>query len=178
MPRSIPSRPRQMLPAPMTMATCTPRSFTCSTLAATSSARWGSMPKPRSPERASPPSLSRMRRYLGSANLLAHLPALKTPDLDILVGGQHHLLQHLGHLLVLVPHVFLAGEAGAVQEFLQLAFHDPLDHRLRLSLRLGLLARLRPLGVQDLGRNLLRADPARGPGRHPQRRPAPEGPGG
>src|SRR3972149_1588977 len=142
MPRSIPSRPRQMLPAPMTMATCTPRSFTCSTLAATSSARWGSMPKPRSPESASPPSLSRMRRYLGSANLLAHLPALKTPDLDILVGGQHHLLQHLGHLLVLVPDIFLPGEAGAVQEFLQLAFHHPLHHPLRLPPRRRLVARL------------------------------------
>src|SRR4030067_2946342 len=131
MPRSIPSRPRQILPAPMTMATSTPRSFTCWTLAATSSARCGSMPKPRSPARASPPSLSRTRRYLGSANLLAHLPAPKTPELDILVGGQHHLLQHLGHLLVLVPDIFLPGEAGAGQESLQLAFPDPLNHRRR-----------------------------------------------
>src|ERR1051325_2750774 len=65
MPRSLPDRPRKMLPPPTTTTACTPNSRTsriCSAMPRTAS---GQIPTPLSPPRASPLSLRRMREYLG-----------------------------------------------------------------------------------------------------------------
>src|SRR3990172_3848867 len=72
MPDSIPSRPRHRFPAPMTTAVWTPRPATSRMMAATSKARFGSIPKPCVPARASPPSLSRTR--LNTASPIISLP--------------------------------------------------------------------------------------------------------
>src|SRR5882672_2339380 len=63
MPRSLPGSPRKMLPPPMTITTSTPRSRTSWTCRAMSCTASGQMPMPCPPPRASPESLSRMRRY-------------------------------------------------------------------------------------------------------------------
>src|SRR3990170_3398690 len=157
MPDSIPSRPRHKFPAPMTTAVWTPRPATWRTIAATSKARFGSMPKPCEPASASPPSLSRIRLYLassilalprktsgqplgwpgGSLDRLAHFPAGESPDGDILAGGGDDLAQQVLHRLRFVTYVGLPQQAAFGVEPLEAAGHDLLDHLVGLPVRLG-----------------------------------------
>src|SRR5512140_1030178 len=65
MPRSLPLRPRKMLPPPTTSTTCTPSCFTSPICCAIPCTACGEMPIPCSPPSASPLSLSRTRPYLG-----------------------------------------------------------------------------------------------------------------
>src|SRR5213083_950563 len=65
MPRSLPVRPRKILPPPTTMTTSTPSWRTSPIWQAMSWIASGQIPTPDSPPSASPLSLSRMRRYFG-----------------------------------------------------------------------------------------------------------------
>src|SRR5512132_4046044 len=103
MPPALAATPRKMLPPPMTMATCTPRTMTSRTSSAMRSSTGGSMPYPWSPASASPESFRTIRRYAGrrrpaSAVMLpplADLKAREALDDDALtrlgVDGVHEL---------------------------------------------------------------------------------------
>src|ERR1051325_2879968 len=102
MPRSLAGSPRKMLPPPMTTTTCTPRSRTSWIWQAMSWTESGQIPTPLPPPRASPLSLSSMRRYLAlfmngsvlhgpqeaakltSPNDFSDLEADKASDLDLI----------------------------------------------------------------------------------------------
>src|SRR5215217_6309917 len=83
-----------MLPAPTTIAICTPRRCTAATWAATARTRSGSVPYSRSPMSASPDSFSRTRLNAGSgfalvtsaARLLADGEAREAAHDDVLAG--------------------------------------------------------------------------------------------
>src|SRR5712675_1647565 len=68
MPCAEAARPRKMLPPPMTSAISTPSARTSAISEAMRSMTPGSMPKPVSPMRASPESLSRMRLKRGAGS--------------------------------------------------------------------------------------------------------------
>src|ERR1700694_5169772 len=63
-----------MLPAPTTIATCTPWSRTAVTCRATATTRSGSVPYGRSPISASPDSFSRIRLKAGAIAARAYPP--------------------------------------------------------------------------------------------------------
>src|SRR6266850_3580969 len=65
MPRSLPCRPRKILPPPTTTTTWTPSSRTSRICCAISCTASGRIPIPPSPPSASPLSLSSTRLYLG-----------------------------------------------------------------------------------------------------------------
>src|SRR3990172_13051933 len=152
MPDSTPSRPRHRFPAPMTTAVWTPRPATSRMMAATSKARFGSIPKPCVPARASPPSLSRTRLNTASPIIslpgktsgqpvgwparsldrLAHLPAGKTPDGHVFSGGGDNLMQQILDRFRFVPDIGLAEQADLGVELLQAVGDDLVNHRLGL----------------------------------------------
>src|SRR4051794_22390153 len=79
-----------MLPAPTTIASSTPSSWTRAISAATDRTRSGSVPYSREPMRDSPESLIRTRLKAGAATwaetLLADGEPHETPDDDVLAG--------------------------------------------------------------------------------------------
>src|SRR3712207_4896987 len=111
-----------MLPPPTTTASCTPRRWTAATCAAIAWTRSGSVPKSRSPMRASPDSLSRTRENAGSGwapsaigcgLLLADGEAREAADPDVLAGLRGELVLELLDRLALVP---VAVDVGLLEQ--------------------------------------------------------------
>src|SRR6476661_4083238 len=131
-----------MLPAPTTIATSTPRSRTALTWRATEVTRSGSVPYSRSPMRASPDSLSRIRSKAGAIaaqpirgpRLLAHGEPCEAADDHVLAGRRCQLVAQLLHGLAVelgVVHLLLE-QHDALQPGVELARHDFLAHVLGL----------------------------------------------
>src|SRR5918996_1161910 len=129
-----------MLPAPTTIATSTSRPRTSRTWLAIRSICAGSVPKSRSPIRASPESFSRMRLNRAEAKrvlLLPHLEAGEAGDPDVLAGlGCDFGAQVLDRLALveLLVEVLLVEQRDLGRPFLELSADDLLDHLLRLSI--------------------------------------------
>src|SRR3954454_1686691 len=123
MPSAAAAMPRKMLPAPRTIATSMPSSCSALIWSAMRPSVSGSVPKSRSPMRASPESFSRIRLKAGTC-LLAHGEAREAPDDDVLAGlGRQlgaDLLDRLALVLVGVD-VLLAQEHDLIEPLADLA---------------------------------------------------------
>src|SRR6516162_4441697 len=133
MPRSLPGRPRKMLPPPTTMTTCTPNSRTSRTCSAMSCTASGRMPTPPSPPNASPLSLSRIRLYLGWASFFipilrdafAHLETDESAHghfISQLLGDRADVFLHGDFGIAL--HEALINQAIALVKLFKFAFND------------------------------------------------------
>src|ERR1044072_7203894 len=140
MPAAAPFRPREMLPAPTTIAISTPRARTAATWAATARTRSGSVPYSSSPMSASPDSLSRTRLNAGfraspATGLLADREAGEAAHHDVLAGlaGElgAQLLDRLAVVLVAVD-VGLLEQDRLLHPLAQLALGDLRAHVLGL----------------------------------------------
>src|SRR3990172_8036743 len=126
MPNWLAWAPRQKLPPPTTTATWMPRSLAVLICAAMRLTAPGSMPKARSPIRASPLTFNKMRLYGASpicALLLAKLESREPPDADVLPrrGDSllHKVLDGLRGVLderLLHEHRFLGRALGVGRE--------------------------------------------------------------
>src|SRR3954451_8772944 len=151
-----------MLPAPITSATSTPRSWTRWTCRAIAPTLFPSMPYSSEPIMASPESLSRIRSNAGSPTglLAADREAREALDDDVLaeLAGQlgPDLLDRLALVLVGVD-VRLRQEGDLLEPLAQLALGDLRPDVLRLVGRL--LLEDAQLGVLGVLRDLVLGDP-------------------
>src|SRR5262245_18529053 len=169
MPRAAPATPRKMLPAPTTIATCTPRPRAARTCRAIAPMRTGSMPYVRSPRSASPESFSTTRwnraspsagtapSARGSAELPTELIADEAPDRDVLSDLRRDLLaqriEGARLLPALVADELLLEKGERFQPLGELALDGALAEPLVDVLRL--LHEDRPLALPEVLGNVL-----------------------
>src|SRR5512139_1469063 len=188
--------PRKMFPPPTTRATCTPRAATSRISAERPARTFSSMPYSCRPIRASPDSLSRIRRYDGFATeppggagksrsplpeLFRHLgcqvvrPLLEpladlepdeAPHGDLRARGLPGLREQLPHLPVRVLDERLLHEAEVGEIFLQLPLGDLVQDLVGLPGRPRLVAVDGLLVLHHLRRHVLPADVGRVGRRH------------
>src|SRR5260221_4909643 len=161
-PRASYSLPRRMLPAPITIASCTPRAATSLISRAKAASESRSMPAPWAGASAWPESLSitRWKRGLcaappaasviafvssgaraarlgaGGRVAVARFAELETDeaaDFDLFAQLGYVFAQQIGDRAIGIAHPGLLVETDVAIELFQLAVDDFLDHRLSLA---------------------------------------------